>query len=293
MDFDPNNDFHFPQAVELKHTSRQFMEMILNFHVPSQHAALWFLGNNSFIAKSHLGTVVIVDPYLTDFCASKRTRTRVPKSRLLPVFIEPEDLKADLVLLTHSHCDHTDPFTLERLNIKESALFAGPFQTLPLLKESGIPSYATRLMHPKEVLIFRDLTVTGTFAEPTDSTDLNHMGFGVRFQYGPLWYISGDTAFSERIGGGLSEQPEVMSICINGGYHNLSHWEAAKVCTLVKPLSAVPCHFDMMPHNLQPPHIFRKSLWEHTHGDVEYVKMDYAEPYLIVPGAPLRKFSPL
>jgi L-ascorbate 6-phosphate lactonase len=74
-------------------------------------------------------------------------------------------------------------------------------------------------------------------------------------------------------------RPEVMSVCINGGYHNLSHWEAARIAAAIKPRIAIPAHYDMMPHNLQPPHMFRKSLWEHDK-EIIYHRMDYYSPFL-------------
>jgi L-ascorbate 6-phosphate lactonase len=70
----------------------------------------------------------------------------------------------------------------------------------------------------------------------------------------------------------------MMAVCINGGYHNLSHWEAAEICALVQPEVAVPAHYDMMPHNLQSPHMFRKSLYEKAR-NVKYLRMEYYTAY--------------
>jgi L-ascorbate 6-phosphate lactonase len=240
--------------------------------------AVWHLGQNSWILKGENGRILAVDPYLTDFCASKRTRERVPKSRLLPVFIEPEDLKADVVLITHSHPDHADPFTLERLSIRESALFLGPWQALKVVAAAGIPSDRQILMHPLQTESVLGIEISGTFAEPTDFVDLNHMGFAVRFPGGALWYNSGDTAKSELLGHVRALKPAMMAVCINGGYHNLSHWEAAEICALVEPEVAVPAHYDMMPHNLQSPHMFRKSLFEKAR-NVRYLRMEYYTAY--------------
>jgi L-ascorbate metabolism protein UlaG (beta-lactamase superfamily) len=56
----------------------------------------------------------------------------------------------DLYTCTHNHMDHTDPETLRRLRNKDTARFLEP-----------MPCCAT----------FR------AFALPTDSSDLNHMGY--------------------------------------------------------------------------------------------------------------------
>jgi len=284
VDFDPAEELNFPRPVPQILSSKDFMTVIEAYQPGTGRTAVWYLGQNSWILKGENGKVLAVDPYLTDFCASKRTRHRVPKSRLLPVFIEPEDLKADVVLITHSHPDHADPFTLERLTIKESALFLGPWQALKVVAEAGVPASQQVLMHPLQtetvcaVGSAPGIEITGTFAEPTDFVDLNHMGFVVKFPGGRVWYNSGDTAKTELLEHVKHYKPAMMSVCINGGYHNLSHWEAAEICALVHPEVAVPCHYDMMPHNLQSPHMFRKSLYEKTK-TVQYLRMEYYKAY--------------
>lgn len=277
MDFDPEEPLVFPQPVELLKTSREFMDSIRAYPLEPSQTALWHLGQNSWILKGTDGTLVAIDPYLTDYCASKRTRERVAKSRLLPVFIEPEDLAVDLVILTHSHPDHADPYTLERLTIKQSALFLAPWQVLPVLEAAGIPLGRQQLMHPLQTYRSGTVEVTGTFAEPTDFTDLNHMGFVIRIAGGAVYYNSGDTAKSELLEHVKAFAPKVMSLCINGGYHNLNFWEAAEICALIQPQIAVPAHYDMMPHNLQPPHMFRKALYEKARS-VEYQRLAYYQP---------------
>jgi len=278
IDFDPAEDIHFPRPVEQKLTSKDFMASIQAYRPGAGKTAVWHLGQNSWILKGENGILVAVDPYLTDFCASKRTRQRVPKSRLLPIFIEPEDLKVDVVLITHSHPDHADPFTLERLTIKETALFLAPWQVLKFLTDAGIPASRQVLMHPLQTETVAEVEITGTFAEPTDFSDLNHMGFVVKFPGGKVWYNSGDTAKTGLLEHVKAYQPAMMTVCINGGYHNLSHWEAAEICALVQPEVAVPAHYDMMPHNLQSPHMFRKSLYEKTK-TVRYLRMEYYTAY--------------
>ena len=290
VDFDPSEDILFPRPVDQALTSKAFMAAIEAYEPGPGRTAIWHLGQNSWILKGARdsqtgpsGKILAVDPYFTDFCASQRTSQKAPKSRLLPIFIEPEDLRADAVLITHSHADHADPFTLERLHIKKTAIFLGPWQALKVVSEAGIPKEQQVLMHPLQTEIVcsaggSGIEVTGTFAEPTDFTDLNHMGFVVKFPGGRVWYNSGDTAKTELLEHVKSFHPAMMAVCINGGYHNLSHWEAAEICALVQPEVAVPAHYDMMPHNLQSPAMFRKSLYEKAR-TVKYLRMDYYKAY--------------
>jgi L-ascorbate 6-phosphate lactonase len=269
-----SDDIVFPKPVEMKMPGAAFMRHIRAFPVPGGKTAMWTLGQNAWILKTPEGRLIALDPYLTDFCASRRTGVRNEKSRILPVFIEPEDFDVDIIVLTHSHCDHTDPWTIERYGRKSSTLFLAPWQSVCVLKEAGVPANRIELMHPLQTWKEEGLEITGCFAEPTSFEELNHMGYAFRFSHGRVYYNSGDTAKSELLGHVRDFGVEWMTICINGGYHNLSHWEAAEITALIQPKIAIPAHFDMMPHNVQPPHMFRQDLARLAPG-VEYRRLSY------------------
>jgi L-ascorbate 6-phosphate lactonase len=127
---------------------------------------------------------------------------------------------------------------------------------------------------------FADLRVTGTFALPTDDSDLNHMGFVFQFGTGPKIYVTGDTDYHELLASTRKHEPDVMITCINGGYNNLSHWEAAQLAAEIKPKVAIPCHYDLFPDNCSDPKQFRAAL-KVAAPDVLYQEMTYGEPLLI------------
>ncbi|HOV38441.1 MAG TPA: MBL fold metallo-hydrolase [Spirochaetales bacterium] len=255
-------EIQFPRLVKKEIPSKEFMNRIRSYPAKENTITMWALGQNGYILKTPEDVLIAIDPYLTDYCASKRTGIRTERSRILPVFIEPEDLAVDVMVITHSHCDHADPFTLERYAWKERTIFLAPWQAVQVLKEAGIPAGRIELMHPLQSWKGDGVEIIGSFAEPTSFDDLNHLGFVFRFSNGKVYYNSGDTAKTELLIHVRSFQIDWMTICINGGYHNLSHWEAAEIVSEIKPKVAVPAHFDMMPHNVQPPHMFRQSLFK-------------------------------
>jgi L-ascorbate 6-phosphate lactonase len=269
-------DIAFPKIVPMKMPSKDFMAEIRAYPPVPGKTVMWNLGQNGYILKTPENLLVAIDPYLTDYCASKRTGERTAKSRILPVFIEPEDLDVDVITITHSHCDHADPYTHERCARKESTVFLAPWQTLAVLKDAGVPNNSVELMHPLQTWKTGGLEITGCFAEPTSFEELNHMGYAFLFSHGRTYYNSGDTAKSELLEHVASFKVDWMTICINGGYHNLSHWEAAEIVALIKPKIAIPAHHDMMPHNVQAPHMFRQSL-SRLAPAVEYREMLYYE----------------
>jgi L-ascorbate 6-phosphate lactonase len=262
--------------------SREFMAKVRGYQVPRDSIAIWTLGQNGFFAKSPEGTLIVIDPYLTDHCVTLNPTYGLSFDRLLPVFVEPEDLSADLVLLTHSHLDHTDPETIRRFSRKEETDFIAPWQSWRQLPDLGVPRERADLIHPLESREFRGLQVTATWSLPTDESDLNHIGFVIEFANGIKFYNTGDTAFHELLGHARKLQPQVLAICINGGFHNLSPWDAARVVQFVQPEVVIPTHFDMMACNQEDPAVFQNCL-KAQGTSAKYVRLQYYEPYVFTP----------
>lgn len=76
---------------------------------------LWWLGQAGF-ALRHAGTLVLIDPYLSDSLAEKYRGRRYPHVRLVPPPVDPEQVACAAVLCTHGHTDHLDPVTLTALH---------------------------------------------------------------------------------------------------------------------------------------------------------------------------------
>jgi len=256
------------------------MQEIRAFQVPKKSAALWWLGQNGFIFKSPEGTLISTDLYLTNSCAAAYADSGVNLERAVPVLIPPEDVDVDIYTCTHNHMDHTDPETIERLRHKDTAQFVGPHPSCDVFREKQIETGRIVAAWPACEMEFRDIAVHGTFALPTDDTDLNHMGYVFRFgSHGPRVYITGDTDYSELLASAARHSPDVMITCINGGFNNLSHFEAAQLAAQIRPRAAIPCHYDMFPDNAADPRQFRASLKLRAPG-VSYQQLRHGEPWV-------------
>lgn len=256
------------------------MSSIRELEPPSDALAIWFLGQNGFIMKAEHGPLIGIDLYLTNSCASKFRHVPYRLDRQLPVFIEPEDLDIDVFITTHSHDDHTDPETLLRIKKTSATTFIGPFDSMRVYQESGIPESCCRLIHPGESVDLLSATVVqATFALPTDDTDLNHTGVLIRFGNGITFYDTGDTAYAERLSHLLPHGTDICAICINGGFHNLSHIEAASIIKDLSPRVVIPCHYDMMVNNVVPPEGLRVAL-DCVGARAVFKMMRYYEPWL-------------
>ncbi len=201
------------------------MQDIHAFRPPSGTLAVWWLGQMGYVFKSPEGATLGVDLYLTDSCATLEADLDLRRRK--PVLIEPEDLDLHLFACTHNHQDHTDPATLRRLTRRHTMRFLGPPPSCALFRAEGIPEDRITVMWPDAEFRFHDLALRATFALPTDSTDFNHLGYVIRIGDGPTIYLTGDTAWHPLLAEAPRCRPDVLITCVNGGFGNLNHWEAA------------------------------------------------------------------
>jgi L-ascorbate 6-phosphate lactonase len=258
--------------------SAALMDQIRDFRVPPRSVAFWWLGQNGYIFKTSEGTLASVDLYLTDSCAGLIPGLNL--SRRVPVLISPEELRLDVFACTHSHQDHTDPWTLRALRSKDTMQFVGPHPSCEIFRAEGIEHGRIVPAWPDCELEFRDVRMRGTFALPTDDTDLNHMGFVFEFGGGPKVHVTGDTDYTELLCSAAKHSPDLVITCINGGFNNLSHWEAADIVGKIKPRAAIPCHYDMFPDNAADPRLFQAALKLRAPG-VGYQELRHGEPFVL------------
>lgn len=255
------------------------MQEIRAYPVPKKAVALWWLGQTGYIFKTHEGTLVSTDLYLTNSCEPLGAEYGLDMSRKVPVLIAPEELDIDIFTCTHNHQDHTDPETIRGLRNKSTMQFVGPHPSCEVYRDEGVEEGRITAAWPKREVEFRDVRIYGTFALPTDDTDLNHMGYVFQFGDGPRVYVTGDTDFSELLYHAGTRKPDVVITCINGGFNNLSHWEAADLCGKIKPKAAIPCHYDMFPDNSVDPKQFRATLKLRA-PSVGYQELTHGKPFL-------------
>jgi L-ascorbate 6-phosphate lactonase len=255
---------------------------IREFPVPKDALAIWWFGQTGYIFKTPEGTLVSVDLYLTDSCAHAHPQLNL--SRQVPVLIPPEDLDVDIFTCTHNHQDHTDPETIRGLRHKDTMKFIGPPPSCNVYQAEGVESGRITHAWPQCEIEVKDLQIRGTFALPTDQTDLNHMGYIFRAgSRGPKVYVTGDTDFSELLFEAGKHNPDLLITCINGGFNNLSAWEAAQLAGRINPKAAIPCHYDMFADNSIDPGQFRAALSINA-PEVRYQQLEHGRPYLFHAG---------
>jgi len=208
--------------------------------VPEKSLALWWLGQAGFAFKTPAGRIVYLDPYLSDAVE----RLHGFKRLSLPP-IAADEVRADLVVLTHEHADHLDPDAvpiIARNNL--SCRFAAPEGCTPGLTEAGVAPAARLLLEAHRRYDVEGLVI---HTAPADHGDLSPTALCLVLDFGAVRVLcTGDTAFRPQAIQPLCDlRPDVMLPCINGVFGNMGHIDAAMIVQQARPRYAIPCHFGM------------------------------------------------
>ena len=86
-----------------------------NLEITDKQTLLWYLGQVGFVIGNR-GRFIALDPYLSDY-VDKKCCQYVEWKRIYAPPAQPEELDfLEAVLCTHTHCDHTDPWTLPKIS---------------------------------------------------------------------------------------------------------------------------------------------------------------------------------
>jgi L-ascorbate 6-phosphate lactonase len=231
--------------------------------VPRGGVAMAWLGQAGFVLKGPAGTLLAIDPYLSNSCAAVGASVGVDMNRQVAAPLAPEELVGfDALAFSHSHQDHVDPETVQPFWQAggESTLFA-PHEASDRLLSLGAKQEKITLMWPNRVQQAGDFTLKATLAIPLGGDDLNHIGYLVEVRNGPRIYFTGDTNYNEILSLSVAPyQPDILVTVINPAFRNLSPAEAARLAKAIGPKWVIPCHHDLFPDNSLPDRILRTNL---------------------------------
>ena len=250
------------------------MEKILNTEVKQDHLGIWWIGQGGFVFKTSGGRIVMVDPYLS---FSMQSVTYIHPELAL----RPESVRADYVLCSHDHMDHTDEPTLTAIARSDGATrFYGPPLSVKRMTAFGIaPERIIPIARGDALRLDETISVEAVYAHHTPDS----CGFIFDFE-GIGVYYTGDTEVGlhvyldqmERVKG---LRPDVLIICINPGYNNLGPTEAAELTEWVDPKVVIPMYYDLIEENTVDPQEFLDALTA-TGVKAAPVLMEYGGGYL-------------
>jgi L-ascorbate 6-phosphate lactonase len=205
---------------------------------PVSGVRLFWLGQAGFAFHTATGQRIFLDPYLSDACE----RLHGFKRLSLPA-LQPAEVEADWVVLTHEHTDHMDPDAIPVIARNNPACrFAAPAGCMAGLAEAGVaPTRCVRLEANRR----QDLGGLVIQAVPADHGDLAPSALVLLLEMAGVRILAtGDTSWRPVVFKPLYElHPDVVLPVINGVFGNMNHIDAARLVSEAQPRFAIPCHF--------------------------------------------------
>jgi L-ascorbate 6-phosphate lactonase len=262
-------------------------EQLRGHCVPPGSLTLWWLGQAGFVVKSPSGTLIAIDPYLSNSAEPIGREYGFDFDRLVPSPLAPHELVGvDVYAMTHSHADHLDPETLAGYRAAGGAgPYLAPAETAMKLEELGVPPDQIQMTWPNKTYTVGDIQIRATFAIPFCGDDLTHVGYLVQVPGGASAYFTGDTAYHELLAiAAAPHQPDMLIAVINGAFRNMGPAEAARLAKELDVKVAIPCHYDLFPDNSLPATLFHTNLKIEGMGD-RFRQLAHGEPFTF-PGGP-------
>jgi L-ascorbate metabolism protein UlaG (beta-lactamase superfamily) len=241
-------------------------------------AALWWLGQHSFVLR--LGTATVyIDPYLTDN----------PRRRVRPLLAAAAVTNADLIIGTHDHSDHIDrPAWPILAQASPKAVFVVPeLVRTQLIADLGLPAERVRGLDDGGMLELCGLRLHGLPAahellEPDPITGgFRFLGVVIEAE-GCAIYHAGDSCIYEGMQARLRAFRLAAALLpINGRdaerlarncIGNMTFQEAADLAGAIRPGLTVCAHFDMFMGNLEDPRKF-----------ADYMRVKYPDLAALIP----------
>ena len=245
-------------------TSSQSREALLaydlaNFRVPARTVAIWSLGHAGFAFRWPDSGLVLLDPYLSD--RIERLDPASEFKRRFPPVCPPDQVLADLVLITHRHDDHLDLDTLIPLASGAGAPdFAVPGPAVRELEDHGIEQ--VRGVESGQSFTHGPLTVTPVRAFHGDENGELGPCFGYLMEaHGLRVCHTGDTHVTpELVESVRAFRPHVLIAPTNGADYfrssrgivgNMTGREAVELSRQVDADLLIPTHYDLFPNNTE------------------------------------------
>ncbi len=209
--------------------------------VPARSVHIWWLYQAGFVIKSPGGTMIAIDPYL-----SESVLMSYGIGRGVPAPLTAAEVAFDAVVVTHPHDDHLDPDCVIEFAAHQMTSFVGPASTVKIARGGGFPAARTHALLRGASVEIGDITIEAVMArhefapEPTPDA----LGYVITAG-GRRIYHSGDTEYDARIVDDTEDRVDVSLVCMNGTAGNMDVDEAAVLAWRQRPRLAVPMHFGL------------------------------------------------
>lgn len=227
------------------------MHPITQLAVPIGKIAIHWFEQSSYALKDSSGTLLLIDPYF-------------PSARSPERFIYPQppadgaDLPADIVLLTHSHLDHTCPESISQIHAAHPhATYIGPQDALDkIIAGSNVRPTQTRVINAGDTLHLKGVVIHAVYSKPPAgdpaakiaAPDVPHFGYVLEMS-GKRLYFTGDPIntfadLPEMIAPVAALKPEIGFLTTHPNEGEFPFFaESAEMARKIGLKVAVPAHY--------------------------------------------------
>lgn len=234
---------------------------ILNTQLNSKEIAIFWLGQAGFLIKDSDGTIVVIDPYLSDCGERIKGFKRISPKLLSPT--ELAELQPDVYITTHTHFDHFDFDAIPIVSSCSNTYFFGPQSCIDKFKGLQIKENNIAYLKLNKKISYKNMIFEAVYA---DHGKLAPDAIGMLIEInGIRLYFSGDTAYHpEMLDEIISFKPDIAILSINGKFGNLNSEEGAKLANLINPKVVIPCHFWTFTEHGGDPQLFKDKMKQHA-----------------------------
>jgi L-ascorbate 6-phosphate lactonase len=204
--------------------------------------AIVWLGQAGYLLKTSAGSIVMIDPYLTDWA-----ETQWGLQRQIPPAIDPAQLQPDLLLISHWHEDHLDvPLVKQWAAAGAPGIFAGPMTCTERAPVWGWLKRQVVNINSGDRHTIGEIEVAATFArhDTPSAPAPEAVGYLLEIDGLKIWDVA-DSEYDARLRSMMNEHIDVMIVPINGVGGNMTVHEAALLTWYVKPKIVIPMHYNM------------------------------------------------
>ena len=232
----------------------EFVEKIHALQVPEGGVGVIFLGQAGFLLKSPAGSLLAIDPYLSNCC-----ERYFGFKRLLPQLLLPGEVELDYVVASHAHYDHFDVDAMPMLLSNKKTHLLTAADGVVECQRLAIPEEKYTVIRKGEVTLAGDFTVLPVNC---DHGELAPDAVGLCITCGEkTLYFAGDTCYRQDIAEDMSHLSiDFAAVPINGAFGNMNGQEAAKFLKIISPKLCVPCHYWNFAQHLGDPNSFIEAM---------------------------------
>lgn len=181
---------------------------------------------------------IIIDPYLSNSVA----KIQPQNYRRQPIDEGFLKIKADVIILTHNHADHTDKETLAHyLGEDSSVLVLASCNAWNEVRKFGGLNNNYVMFNDGTVWTEEDITFK---AVPAEHSDDYAIGVLITID-NKCYYITGDTLYNEKIFTSLPDEIEAVFLPVNGKGNNMNYTDAKKFVERINAKYCIPIHIGM------------------------------------------------